>query len=207
MTIFIKNYVASCAFCQQIKVNTPPSTPGLIPIKMQSDALPFFQVTYNFITDLLPIDEFDSPMVVVDYRSTKEVISIPCNKMIDATQTAQNYITHVYRQFGLPDSFLSDRGPQFNSQVFKEMMQLLGVTTLQSTAYHPQTDRETEQVNQELEIYFCIFCRNNPETWKEVTLLMEFCHNQKVHSVMKKSPFPLMMGYEPQDFLLVFNTL
>jgi len=166
MTVFVKNYIAGCAICQQMKVNTHPSASSLFPIKAQTNALPFSQVTCDFITDLPECDGFDSLMVVVDHGSSKGVISIPCNKMINATQTAQNYIDHVYRQFGLPDSFLSDRGPQFNSHVFKEMMRLLGVKTLQSTAYHLQTDGETERVNQELEIYFWIFCMNNPKMWK-----------------------------------------
>jgi len=138
MTVFVKNYVASCAICQQIKVNMHPSAPSLFPIKAQTNALPFSQVTYDFITDLPECNSFDSLMVMVNHGSSKGAISIPCNKMIDATQTAQNYINYVYRWFGLPESFLSDRGPQFNSHVFKEMMRLLGVKTLQSTAYHPK---------------------------------------------------------------------
>jgi transposase InsO family protein len=205
MTVFVKNYVAGCAICQQMKVNTHPSAPGLFPIKAQPNPLPFSQVTCDFITDLPACDGFDSLMVVVDHGSTKGVISIPCTKTIDATQTAQNYIDHVYRRFGLPNSFLSDRGPQFNSHVFKEMMRLLGVKTLRSTAYHPQTDGETERVNQELEIYFRIFCTNNPRTWKHLNPLMEFSHNQKTHSVTKQTPFYLMMGYEPKDIPLAFE--
>ena len=134
MTVFIKNYVTGCAICQWMKVNTHPSTPGLIPIKAQQNATPFSQVTCNFIMDLPKSDGFDSIMVVVDHGSTKGVISIPCNKTIDTTQTAQNYIDHVYQRFGLPNSFLSDRGPQFSSQVFQEMTRLLGIKTLQSTA-------------------------------------------------------------------------
>jgi len=122
MTIFVKNYVAGCAICQQMKVNMHSSAPCLFPIKAQTNALPFSQVTCDFITDLPECDSFDSLIVVVDHGSSKGVISIPCNKMINATQTAQNYIDYVYRQFGLPDSFLSDRGPQFNSHIFKEMM-------------------------------------------------------------------------------------
>jgi len=72
-------------------------------------------------------------------------------------------------------------------------------------AYHPQTDGETEHVNQELEIYLWIFCTNNPKTWKSLNPLMEFSHNQKVHSVTKQSPFYLMMGYKPKDIPLVFE--
>ena len=86
-----------------------------------------------------------------------------------------------------------------------EMMQLLGVKTLRSMAYHPQTDGETEHVNQEVEIYFWIFCTNNPKMWKSLNPLMEFSHNQKVHSVTKQSPFYLMMGYKPKDIPLVFK--
>ena len=163
------------------------------------------QATCDFITDLSERDGFDSLMVMVGHGSTKRVISIPCNKMIDATLTAQNYINHLYRHFGLPDSFLSDRSPQFSSQVFREMARLLGIKTLRSTAYHPQTDGETERVNQELEIYFRIFCSNNPKMWKPLNSLMEFSHNQKVHSTIKQTPFYLMMGYEPKDIPLAFD--
>jgi len=205
ITVFVKNYVTGCAICQQMKVNTHPTSPGLIPIKGQKDAKPFSQVTCDFITDLPESDGFDSLMVVVDHGSTKGVISIPCNKTIDATLTAQNYIDHVYRRFRLPDSFLSDRGPQFSFQVFREIARLLGIKTLRSTAYHPQTNGETERVNQELEIYFRIFCSNNPRTWKQLNSLMEFSHNQKVHSTMKQTPFYLMMGYEPKDIPLAFD--
>ena len=89
MTVFVKNYVTECAICQQMKVNIHPTSPSLILIKGQKDAKPFSQVTCDFITDLPESDGFDSLMVVVDHGSTKGVISIPCNKTIDATLTAQ----------------------------------------------------------------------------------------------------------------------
>jgi len=205
MTVFVKNYIAGCAICQQMKINTHPSSPGLIPIKGQKETKPFSQVTSDFIIDLPKSNGFDSLMVMVDHGATKRVISIPCNKMINATLMAQNYIDHVYRCFGLPDSFLSDHGPQFFLQVFREMAQLLGIKTLRTTVYHPQTDGETERVNQELKIYFQVFCSNNPKMWKLLNSLMEFSHNQKVHSTTKQNPFYLMMGYKPKDILLAFD--
>jgi len=96
MTVFVKNYIAGCTICQQIKINTHLSSPSLIPIKEQKDVTPFSQVTCDFITDLPENDGFDSLMVMVDHGSTKGVISIPCNKMIDAMLAAQNYIDHEY---------------------------------------------------------------------------------------------------------------
>jgi len=71
MTVFIKNYIAGCTICQQMKINTHPSSSSLIPIKGQKDTKLFSQVTCDFITDLLKNDRFDSLMVVVDYGSTK----------------------------------------------------------------------------------------------------------------------------------------
>src|SRR5262249_49911739 len=163
--IFIKNYVASCALCQQMKVNTHPTTPPLVPIKSSSGGRPFVQLTLDFITDLPESDGFDSLMVMVDHGSTKGVIPIPCRKTINATETAELYLEHVYKRFGLCNSMLSDRGPQFTSKVYRETGRLLGIQLPLSTAYHPQTDGETERINQELEIYFRMFCQNNPANW------------------------------------------
>ena len=73
-----------------------------------------------------------------------------------------------------------------------------------STAYHPQTNGETERVNQELEIYLRIFCSNNPETWKLYLPTVEFAHNQKYHSAVKNTPFFLMMGYHPRALPLAY---
>jgi hypothetical protein len=73
-----------------------------------------------------------------------------------------------------------------------------------STVYHPQTDSETEWVNQELEIYLRMFCSNEPETWKHYLPTAEFTHNQKTHSTVKHSLFYLMMGYEPLSLPTAF---
>ena len=66
-----------------------------------------------------------------------------------------------------------------------------------SMAYHPQTDGESEQVNQELEVYLRMFCTNQQDKWEDMLHTAEFAHNQTVHLVTKSSPFRLMMGYEP----------
>jgi len=82
MTVFVKNYVADCAICQQMKINTHLSSPGLIPIKKQKNTEPFSQVTCDFITDLPESDGFDSLMVMVDHGSTKGVIYISCKRQL-----------------------------------------------------------------------------------------------------------------------------
>jgi hypothetical protein len=73
-----------------------------------------------------------------------------------------------------------------------------------STAYHWQTDGETERVNQELEVYLRMFCSNNPQTWKQFLSTAEFAHNQKFHSAIKNTPFFLMMGSHPKAIPLAY---
>lgn len=199
MYIFIKKYVEGCALCQQMKVNTHLTTPPLTPIKLTLKR-PFAQISMDFITGLPEDNGYDSVLVVVDQGLTKGVIFIPCNKTIDALGTADLLLHNVYKRFGLPDTIISDRGPQFAAKVFRELGRLLGIKTAMSTAYHPQTDGETERVNQELEVYLYMFCSNNPETWRTHLSLAEFTHNNRSHSARNTSPFYLIMGYDPRTF-------
>ena len=121
MTVFIFNYVKGCALCQQMKVNTHPTITSLQPIQPTKRDRPFAFVTTDFITALPKSLSYDAMMVVVDHDSTKGVILCPCTEKTDAIGTANLYLKYVYRRFGLPDTFLSDRGPQFDSQVLKEL--------------------------------------------------------------------------------------
>ena len=152
----------------------------------------------DFVTDLPLSQGFDSLLVVVDQGLTKGVILIPCNKTIDAIGTSKLLHQNVYRRFGLPDKIISDRGPQFAAATTLELGRILGIKIALSTAYHPQTDGETERVNQETEAYLRIFCGNNPEKWSELLPNAEFAHNQRIHSARNASPFYLLMGYHPK---------
>ena len=165
---------------------------------------PFAQISYNFITDLLVSNGFDSLMAVVDHGLLKGVILCPCHKTIDATGTAELLIQNVYRRFGLPDKGISDKGPQFASKVFREMGHLLGIELAMSTIYHPQTDGATEWENQEIEAYLAIFCANNPEQWSRLIPIMEFSYNQKSHATQTKSPFYLIIGSDPKAIFTTF---
>ena len=80
------------------------------------------------------------------------------------------------------DKIISDRGPQFSAKTFKELLKLLKIKSALTTAYHPQSDRATERVNQEIEAYISIFCTNNPEDWSNMLTTMEFTHNNWQHA-------------------------
>ena len=193
---FVCKYVEGCATCQRNKSNTHPTVPPLTPIRSTSTR-PFQQLSCDLITDLLLSNGFDSLLVVVDHGLTKGVILCPTKKTITAEGVANLFFHKVFLRFGLYDKIISDRGPQFASAFAKELGKLLNYDLSLSTAYHPQSDGETERVNQEIETYLRIFCRNNPTSWTDSIILTEFTHNHRPHSVTSQSPFFLMMGYEP----------
>lgn len=92
---------------------------------------------------------------------------------------------------------ISDRGPQFASQVFQELCAKLGIKSKLSTAFHPQTDGQTERTNCEIEAYLRIYCGSHPETWANCITDLEFTHNQRPSVSNGKTPFELIMGYNP----------
>jgi hypothetical protein len=196
MTRYIRNYVKGCALCQQMKINTHPGRHPLQPIKSEVDA-PFQQVTCDFITDLPLSGGYDSIMVVVDHGLSKGVIYSPCNKTIDAKGTAELYINNVWKRFGFPRIFISDRDPRFSSKVFQEIASTMGIKSRMSTAFHPQTDGETERVNQELEVYLRMFCATEPDQWSRYLPMAEFAHNSRTHDAIKATPFNVIMGSDP----------
>ena len=112
----------------------------------------------DFITGLPESQGYDAIYAIVDHALTKAAVLIPCTKEIDALGTAELLFKHVFKRFGLPQQIISDRGPQFASKVFQELCKHLGIKSKMSTAYHPQTDGQTERFNQDIEVYLRIYC-------------------------------------------------
>ena len=198
MRKFVTQYVRGCATCQTCKVNTHPLKPGLIPIPHSGDTRPFRTITMDYITDLPESDGYNAIQVVVDHDVSKAAVFSPCTKNITAEGAVDILQRDVYSRFGLPAKVISDRGPQFTSKAFRELHRSLGIETALSTAYHPQTDGQTERVNQELDLALRIYCANNPENWAKLLPQFEFAHNQRTHSVTGKSPFELLYGFQPE---------
>jgi transposase InsO family protein len=131
----------------------------------------------NLITDLPPVDDCNSILVVVDTGNTKGAILIPTAKTLTQEGAGQLLLDNLYKQFGLPDKMLSDQGPQFAAKAFCELLKLLGIKSNLTMAYHLQTDGATEQVNQEIEAYLSIHCSVHPTEWKNSLSTLEFTHN------------------------------
>jgi transposase InsO family protein len=108
------------------------------------------------ITDFPTVKAKNSILVVVD-RLTKMAHFTPCSKLITAEETIQSILDGIVQLHGLPEEIVSDKGPQFTSKFWRRLFKLLGVDIWLSSAFHPETDGQTERTNQTLEQYFhCI---------------------------------------------------
>ena len=176
MAQFIKKYVDRCALCQQNKTNTHSTIPPLNPI-ISRETLPFKQISYDLITDLPTSNGFNSLLVMVDQGLSKGVILCPTKKTITAEGVATIIFRKLYTRFGLFNKVISDQGPQFAAKFQKELGRILGYKLALSSTYHPQTNGETERVNQEIETYLQIFWGANPSEWAEQIPMAKFVHN------------------------------
>ena len=119
-------------------------------------------ISANFITKLPLVQGYDSILVVVD-RFTKIAYFIPTTEKTSTEGLAQLFRNNIWKLHRLPDSIISDRGPQFTAGIMKELNHMLGIKTKLSTAFHPQTDSQTERMNQELEQYLRMFIDHRQE--------------------------------------------
>jgi hypothetical protein len=194
------SFVKSCPHCQQTK--TFPSRPSgaLQPLPPPSEA--WEEITADLIVELPLSNGFDSIFVVVD-RFTKRAHFIPTFTTLSASGAAKLFRDHVWTQHGWPKKIVSDRGQQFAAKFTLELNRLLGVQTALSTAYHPQTDGQTERTNQELEQYLRLYTNFMQDDWSDWLSTTEFAYNNRVHSTTGFSPFFLEYGRHPRTPLSV----
>src|SRR5882757_3861640 len=102
--------------------------------------------------------------------------AIPTTTTITAEGVARLMQDHVWKHHGLPEKVISDRGPQFVSKMMRELNCLLGIQTAMSTAYHPQTDGQTERINQEIEQYLHIYVNHRQVDWTNWLPMAEFSY-------------------------------
>jgi transposase InsO family protein len=159
----------------------------------------FHDVSMDFITKLPTTQSgHDGILVIVD-RLTKYAvfIAVKSAKKQDvpaAHITADLFIQHWVRHFGTPLSIVSDRDTQFTSKFWKRTFELLGTKLKYSTAYHPQTDGQTERTNRTLEEMLRCYIDKQHETWDELLLHAEIAYNSSKHASTQHSPYSLVYG-------------
>ncbi|KAJ1044384.1 hypothetical protein NDA10_000307 [Ustilago hordei] len=174
----------------------------VIPKPLATPDRPWGSISLDFIEGLPPSKKYDSKtydsiLVIVD-RLTKFAILAPTHKTVTAKQTAVLLYGHMVRLFRYPDHMVSDRGRQFISGAWKAFAEQMGVKHSLSTAYHPQTDGQTERVNQVIEQYLRMYCNYEQNDWANLLDTAAFVYNNTVHNSIGVSPFFACYGWNPK---------
>jgi transposase InsO family protein len=189
----IDRYVRNCHPCK--RASSPrDKTPGLLQPLPVPDR-PWQHISMDFTSFNKDKHGYDNVLVIMD-RLSKESISIPCHKTTTAEEMSSLFIYHIWRYFGPPDSIVSDRGPQFISAFWTEFCRLLGTKLKLSTAHHPQTDGQTEIMNQYLEQRLRPFVSYYQDNWSELLPMMDYAQLTLPHSSLGMSPFEVRNGFK-----------
>ena len=195
MDQWVRNYVRTCDACQLNKTARHKKYGPLKPLEIPYR--PWEHISMDFITELPSVSGYDQIWVIVD-RFSKMAHFVPL-KSRTAPTLAKAFVIEIWRLHGLPLGVVSDRDTVFTSKLWTEVMRFLDVSQDMSTAYHPQTDGQTERVNQVLEQYLRTFWAWDQKDWLELLPYAEFCYNNTVHSATKVTPFYANFGYHPID--------
>ncbi|QRW24057.1 Retrotransposable element Tf2 protein [Rhizoctonia solani] len=186
-------HVDSCKTCQRIR---RPKYASIPPQPLELPTRPWQHVSYDMIVDLPKDGSNDSILVIVD-SFTKYVILVECSKKLKAPELADLFLQHIWKRFGMPEKTVSDQGRVFNNKFLKALYQRLGIDPHFSSAYHPQSDGQTERVNPTVEHFLRAYSGVNQKDWVKWLPMAEFAYNNAVHSSTGKSPFKALYGWEP----------
>ena len=195
MTDDIDRYVRNCNDCRRSTIPRD-KTPGLLkPLPIPER--PWQHISMVFHTVPKDHQGYDTVMLLID-RLGKRPISIPCRKTIDAKEAARLYIQYPFRIYGPPLTIVSDRGPQFISAFWDEFTRILGIKLKLSTAYHPQTDGQTEIANQYLDQKLRPFVNYFQDNWSELLPMMDYASATLPHDSTGFASTQIEMGYLPR---------
>ena len=196
MTTDVIDYVRSCVKCQKTKHDTRKPAGLLFPIVAQC---PWHIVTMDFVSKFASAanTHHNQCLVIID-KFTKYTILEGCHTTIDAKDTARIFIKRVIAPFGVPKVVISDRGPQFSSAVWKEILNIFGTRIALAATHHPQTDGQSERAIQTVLRMVRAFATEQQELWEDMLPMFELALNHANNRSTKHSPFQMLFGRSPR---------
>uniref|UniRef100_A0A3B3H296 Gypsy retrotransposon integrase-like protein 1 n=1 Tax=Oryzias latipes TaxID=8090 RepID=A0A3B3H296_ORYLA len=193
----VREYVSACSVCARNKSSTSRRMGLLQPLPVPSR--PWADISMDFVTGL-PVSRGHTTVLTVVDRFSKMVRFIALPRLPSAKGTAEIIMNQIVRYHGFPKDIVSDRGPQFVSRFWKEFCRLIGATVSLTSGYHPESNGQTERLNQQLETGLRCLVSQNPSTWSRHLIWVEYAHNTLPTSATGISPFKCVFGYEPPLF-------
>jgi hypothetical protein len=190
----VQRFVLTCVDCQHSKYETKKAAGLLCPLPLPH--APWEDLSLDFIVGLPPYQGYTTILVVVD-RFSKGIHLGMLQPHYTAYKVALLFMDIVGKIHGMPRSLVSDRDPLFVSKFWQELFKLSGTKLRMSSAYHPQTDGQTEVTNRVLEQYLRAFVHTKPNTWGKFLMWAEWSYNTSQHSGTTKTPFEITFGKPP----------
>lgn len=190
----VQAFLCACTICQQCKYETVAS-PGLLqPLPIPEGV--WMDISMDFI-DGLPSSSGKTVILVVVDRFSKAAHFIALTHPYSTVSVSQAFMDNVFKLHGMPRSIVSDQDRVFVSDFWQELFKLQGCALNLSTAYHPQSDGQTEVVNRCLETYLRCMTSDKPSLWSRWLPLAEFWYNTTFHSATQMTPFEIVYGQPP----------
>ena len=182
----VRDYIRTCATCQRNKTEALHPAGLLQPLPVPSRV--WADISLDFIEALPKVHGKSVLLTVVD-RFSKYAHFIPLGHPYTAASVARAFFTDIVRLHGFPESIMSDRDPVFTGHFWRDLFRLAGVKLRMSSAFHPQTDGQSEAVNKVITIYLCCTTGDRPRDWVDWLPWVEFCYNSSFHSALRTTPF------------------
>ena len=160
----VDRYIEECDLCQRMK-NRTEELAGKLKLSEVLEK-PWTHLTVDFITKLPMVAGKDAILVVCD-RLSKIMYFVATTEGMSAEGLTRLFRDNIWKLNGLPESVVSDRGHQFVAELTKKLNQMLGIEMKLLMVFHPQTNRQIERMNQELEQYLRFFVEHRQKDWPE----------------------------------------
>ena len=188
----------TCATCQRNKTEALQPAGLLQPLAVPSQV--WVDISIDFIEGLPKVGGKSVILTVVD-RFSKYAHFIALGHPYTAASVARAFFDGIVRLHGFPTSIVSDRGPVFTGHVWRDLFKMAGVKLRMSTAFHPQTDGQSEVVNKVIAMYLRCVTGDRPHAWVDWLSWAEYCYNTSFHTALRATPFEVVYGRPPPPIL------